>query len=100
MGESAAGKTESDQELGGSLPFHSTDMECHLEGTVAISRPGKHLYDFRPGDTLDEYIRYFVLDDQERRQNPQLSQVEALGQSACRQQELIEARLLPGVPGS
>ncbi len=59
-------------------------MECHLEGTVAISRPGKHLYDFRPGDTLDEYIRYFVLDDQDRRQNPQLSQVEALGQSACK----------------
>ena len=60
-------------------------MQCHLEGTVAIDRPGRHLYDFKPGDALDEYIRYFVLKDEQTQRNPTLSQVEALAQSVCKQ---------------
>jgi tetratricopeptide (TPR) repeat protein len=60
-------------------------MQCHLEGTVAINRPGKHLYDFKPGDTLNEYISYFVLKDKQTERNPALSQVQALAQSVCKQ---------------
>jgi hypothetical protein len=58
-------------------------MQCHLEGKVAIERPGRHIYEFRPGDTLADYIRYYVFD------NPKgglgaVSQVEALAQSVCK----------------
>ncbi|SRR5579883_629213 len=60
-------------------------MQCHLEGTVAISRPGKHLYDFRPGDSLGDYMQYFVLKTQNASRNPALSQVEAIAQSVCKQ---------------
>jgi len=58
-------------------------MQCHLEGSVAIQRPGRHLYDFKPGDDLLDYIRYFVKSDPNPKGIPALSQVEALAQSQC-----------------
>jgi predicted CXXCH cytochrome family protein len=60
-------------------------MQCHLEGTVAIGLPGKHLYDFQPGAKLSDYVRYFVLQDKKTLANPALSQVEAMAQSVCKQ---------------
>ena len=36
-------------------------MQCHLEGKVAIERAGHHVYEYRPGENLSDYIRYFVL---------------------------------------
>lgn len=59
-------------------------MQCHLEGDAAIERPGKHLYDFRPGDDLSQYIRYFVLTDNNGAALRAASQFEALAQSTCR----------------
>jgi predicted CXXCH cytochrome family protein len=59
-------------------------MQCHLEGKAAIERPGQHIYNFRPGDWLSDYIRYFVFAEN---QNPGLgavSQFEALAQSLCK----------------
>jgi tetratricopeptide (TPR) repeat protein len=59
-------------------------MQCHLEGKAAIERPGRHIYDFQPGQQLSDYIRYFVFAEQ---QNPNLgavSQFEALAQSVCK----------------
>jgi len=35
-------------------------MQCHMEGKVAIERAGRHAYDFRPGESLSDYIRYYV----------------------------------------
>jgi Tfp pilus assembly protein PilF len=58
-------------------------MQCHLEGKAAIERPGRHIYDFRPGQDLSDYIRYFVFADQQRGLGA-VSQVEALAQSVCR----------------
>src|SRR4051812_38825340 len=60
-------------------------MQCHLEGTVAIGLPGKHLYDFVAGDRLNDYVRYFVLQDKNSFANPALSQVEAMARSVCKQ---------------
>jgi tetratricopeptide (TPR) repeat protein len=57
-------------------------MQCHLEGKVAIERVGRHVYDYRPGDNLSDFIRYYVLEG-----GPRLgavSQVEAMSQSACK----------------
>jgi tetratricopeptide (TPR) repeat protein len=58
-------------------------MQCHLEGKAAIENPGRHLYEFRPGRPLSDYIHYFVFADQPRGLGA-VSQVEALAQSVCR----------------
>jgi hypothetical protein len=59
-------------------------MQCHLEGKAAIERPGRHLYEFRPGDTLADYVRYFVLVGGQGARLGAVSQVEAILQSACK----------------
>jgi len=59
-------------------------MQCHLEGKVAIERPGRHVYEFRPGDSLSDYIRYFVLVGSIGGGLGAVSQVEALAQSQCK----------------
>lgn len=59
-------------------------MQCHLEGKVAIERPGHHVYEFRPGEDLTDYVRYFVLTDSQASSLGAVSQVEALAQSQCK----------------
>ena len=59
-------------------------MQCHLEGNAAIERPGKHLYDFKPGDNLADYVRYFVKAPAPGESLRAASQFEALAQSACK----------------
>ncbi len=60
-------------------------MQCHLEGKAAIERPGRHIYDFQPGQQLSDYIRYFVFADQQSPGLGAVSQFEALAQSVCKQ---------------
>lgn len=59
-------------------------MQCHLEGDAAIERAGKHLYQYRAGDDLSEYIRYYVLTDSSGKSLRASSQFEALAQSMCK----------------
>ena len=59
-------------------------MQCHLEGNAAIERPGKHLYEFRPGDDLSDYVRYYVKVDETTGGLGANSQFEALAKSACK----------------
>ena len=58
-------------------------MQCHMEGRVSIERHGRHIYQFRPGDSLSDYVRYYVLGDSSSRLGA-VSQVEALAQSGCK----------------
>jgi tetratricopeptide (TPR) repeat protein len=58
-------------------------MQCHMEGRVSIERTGRHIYDFKPGDSLSDYVRYYVLTGASG-QLGAVSQVEALAQSACK----------------
>jgi Tetratricopeptide repeat/Cytochrome c554 and c-prime len=58
-------------------------MQCHMEGRVSIERSGKHIYQYRPGDALSDYVRYFVLAGSGSRLGA-VSQVEALAQSTCK----------------
>lgn len=58
-------------------------MQCHMEGRVSVERANKHVYEFRPGDSLSDYIRYYVLNDASSRLGA-VSQVEALAQSMCK----------------
>ena len=71
----------------GKMPAARRDgvcMQCHLEGDAAIERPGKHLYQYRPGEDLSEFIRYYVLVDSNGTGLRASSQFEALAQSACK----------------
>src|SRR5277367_1517902 len=59
-------------------------MQCHLEGSAAIEQPGKHIYDFQPGENLTESVHYLVLST-EKQGNPRaVSQFEALAESMCK----------------
>jgi tetratricopeptide (TPR) repeat protein len=59
-------------------------MQCHLEGNAAIERAGKHLYEFRPGDDLSDYVRYYVRANEGQPGLRAASQFEALAQSMCK----------------
>src|ERR1035441_3640459 len=59
-------------------------MQCHLEGNAAIERTNKHLYEYRPGDDLSDYIRYYLLVDSHSPNLRAASQFEALAQSTCK----------------
>lgn len=59
-------------------------MQCHLEASVAIERRGRHAYDFRPGDVLDDYVRHYVLAADLTSGIGANSQFEALAQSMCK----------------
>ena len=59
-------------------------MQCHMEGRVSIERAGRHIYDFRPGDSLSDYVRYYVLTGGSSSELGAVSQVEALAQSGCK----------------
>jgi Flp pilus assembly protein TadD len=64
----------------------SVCMECHFEGTVAITQPGKKPYEFQPGQKLSDYIHYFLLTGSQPQKPEALSQTEALSLSVCKQQ--------------
>ena len=59
-------------------------MQCHLEGRAAIDRPGRRMHEYRPGDDLFDYVRYFVLADAPGPGLGAASQFEALAQSTCK----------------
>jgi tetratricopeptide (TPR) repeat protein len=59
-------------------------MECHFEGTVAVVQPGKHLYQFQPGERVSDYIHYFLLSGNQPETAQALSQFEALSLSECK----------------
>jgi predicted CXXCH cytochrome family protein len=59
-------------------------MECHFEGTVAVQQPGKHAYEFQPGERLSDYVHYFVLTETRMQAPRALSQFEALSLSTCK----------------
>jgi predicted CXXCH cytochrome family protein len=60
-------------------------MQCHLEGNAAIERSGMHLYVYKPGADLTEYVRYFVFAGNVPQGLRATSQFEALAQSVCKQ---------------
>jgi Tfp pilus assembly protein PilF len=59
-------------------------MQCHLEGKVAIERPGRHAYEFQAGESLSDYTRYYILTGGQAGGLGGASQVEALAQSVCK----------------
>lgn len=61
----------------------SVCIQCHLPGEASVSRPGKTLEMYRPGDLLSDYALTFVYDDAGHGGLGAISQVEALALSQC-----------------
>lgn len=59
-------------------------MQCHLEGDAAVEQPGRHFYEFQPGESLSDFERYFVKADAGGEGLRAGSQFEALWQSTCK----------------
>jgi len=57
-------------------------MQCHLEGNASVERPHRHVYDYKPGDDLLNFVRYFVFANNGGQRA--VSQFEALAQSKCK----------------
>jgi Flp pilus assembly protein TadD len=62
----------------------SVCLQCHLEGDAAIYKAGKSLADFQPGQSLPDYVDYFVKASAVEGGARAASQYEALLRSACK----------------
>lgn len=56
--------------------------QCHLSGDARVSRSGRRIADYRPGDRLSEFVAYFV--PEEGGDFQVNSHVEKLSESACK----------------
>ena len=61
--------------------------QCHLAGEGVIPKFGRGLFDFRPGDLLDDTVVVFVKDEKTRHDSGEraVSQVEQMRESRCYQ---------------
>jgi Tetratricopeptide repeat/Cytochrome c554 and c-prime len=58
--------------------------QCHLVGEVQITKAGRSLSTFRPGDRLSDHVVSFVWSPAEEQSLKVIGHVEKLGQSACK----------------
>jgi predicted CXXCH cytochrome family protein len=61
-------------------------LQCHLEGEIAVNRPGRSLAEFVPGGDLADYVTRFVHALEPGANRRATSQWEALLQSECKQE--------------
>ena len=59
-------------------------LQCHLEAEITVNRPGRTLYNFRPGTEISDDVMHFVHSDAVGAGGRATSQWEALLQSACK----------------
>ena len=58
-------------------------MSCHLEGDVAVERPGRSSLDFKPGDRLADFLSFFVFEGKDPLSRG-VSEVEQFSLSQCK----------------
>jgi tetratricopeptide (TPR) repeat protein len=61
----------------------SVCISCHLEGDISVERAGRSALDYRPGDSISEYIAYYVYGGENLTRRA-VSEVEQLGLSTCK----------------
>jgi predicted CXXCH cytochrome family protein len=61
----------------------SVCISCHLEGDISVERAGHSALDYKPGDSISDYLAYFVYSGQGVTRRG-VSEVEQLGQSRCK----------------
>jgi hypothetical protein len=58
-------------------------ISCHLEGDISVERAGHSALDFKPGDSISDYVAYFVYGGQAATKRG-VSEVEQLSLSKCK----------------
>ena len=58
-------------------------ISCHLEGDISVERAGHSALDFKPGDSISDYMAYFVYAGQAANKRG-VSEVEQLSLSKCK----------------
>jgi predicted CXXCH cytochrome family protein len=61
----------------------SVCISCHLEGDISVERAGRSALDFKAGDSISNYLAYFVYSGQGATKRG-VSEVEQLSQSVCK----------------
>ena len=59
-------------------------MSCHLEGDVSVERAQHSALDYRPGDSISDYLSFFVYKTKDVTGRG-VSEVEQLALSKCKQ---------------
>jgi predicted CXXCH cytochrome family protein len=61
----------------------SVCISCHLEGDVSVERAGRSALDYRPGDSISDYLAFYVYSGN-RLTARGVSEVEQLAESTCK----------------
>jgi predicted CXXCH cytochrome family protein len=61
----------------------SVCISCHLEGDVSVERAGRSALDYRPGQSISDYLAFFVYAGNDLTARG-VSEVEQLAQSTCK----------------
>jgi predicted CXXCH cytochrome family protein len=61
----------------------SVCISCHLEGDVSVERAGRNALDYRPGQSISDYLAYYVYAKSDPNARG-VSEVEQLSQSMCK----------------
>jgi predicted CXXCH cytochrome family protein len=58
-------------------------ISCHLEGDVSVERAGRSALDYRPGDSISDYLAFYVYSENNLTARG-VSEVEQFAQSTCK----------------
>ncbi|HYK37765.1 multiheme c-type cytochrome [Alloacidobacterium sp.] len=58
-------------------------ISCHLEGDISVERAGHSAIDYKPGDSISDYLSYFVYQGKDLTRRG-VSEVEQLNMSMCK----------------
>ena len=61
----------------------SVCISCHLEGDISVERPNRSAIDYKPGDSISDYLSYFVYEGKDATRRG-VSEVEQLSMSMCK----------------
>ena len=61
----------------------SVCISCHLEGDISVERPNRSAIDYKPGESIYDYLSYFVYEGKDTTRRG-VSEVEQLSQSMCK----------------
>jgi predicted CXXCH cytochrome family protein len=61
----------------------SVCISCHLEGDISVGRPNRSAIDYKPGDSISDYLSYFVYKGKDATRRG-VSEVEQLSLSMCK----------------
>ena len=61
----------------------SVCISCHLEGDISVERPDHSAIDYKPGDSISDYLSFFVYEGKEATRRG-VSEVEQLSMSKCK----------------